>query len=273
MDQTRFRLRIFLGVMLAVLVLGTVGFTLAEGLPLYDAVYFSIVTVTTVGYGDISPHTPLGKVLAIFLILGGVGTFMGVVANFTEMLISRREKAARELKLYMVEGIFFSELGSELLHLITRGDPQREELSGELRVKADWSPGDFSRLQERLVAYGYEVDPALVDLKEVRRLLAAKTGILLRLLENPAISEDDGFTDCLRAVFHLKDELYHRRNLVELPASDTAHLAGDLKRVYRQLVMRWLSYAGHLSRRHPYLFSLAVRLNPFDPQRDVVVRS
>lgn len=61
MDQTRFRLRIFLGVMLAVLVLGTVGFTLAEGLPLYDAVYFSIVTVTTVGYGDISPHTPWAR--------------------------------------------------------------------------------------------------------------------------------------------------------------------------------------------------------------------
>jgi voltage-gated potassium channel Kch len=89
--------------MLAVLVLGTVGFTLAEKLPIYDAIYFSIVTVTTVGYGDISPHTALGKVLAIFLILGGVGTFMGVVANFTEMLLSRREKAARDLKLYMVE--------------------------------------------------------------------------------------------------------------------------------------------------------------------------
>jgi len=273
MDQIRFRLRTFLLVMLGILVLGTVGFTLAEGLPFYDAVYFSIVTVTTVGYGDISPHTPLGKVLAIFLILGGVGTFMGVVANFTEMLLSRREKAARELKLYMVEGIFFSELGSELLHLLTQGDPKRGELSGELRVKADWSPTDFSRLQERLVAYDYEVEPSLVDFAEIRKLLASKTSLLLRLLENPAISEDDGFAECLRAVFHLKDELYHRRALAELPESDTAHLAGDLRRVYRQLVMRWLTYAGHLSRRHPYLFSLAVRLNPFDPQRDAVVRS
>ena len=128
-------------------------------------------------------------------------------------------------------------------------------------------------MQERLVAYDYEVEPDLVDLAEIRKLLASKTGLLLRLLENPVISEDDGFTECLRAVFHLKDELYHRRALAELPASDTAHLGGDLRRVYRQLVMRWLTYAGHLSRRHPYLFSLAVRLNPFDPQRDAVVRS
>ena len=129
--------------MLGILVLGTVGFTLAEDLPLYDAVYFSIVTVTTVGYGDISPHTPLGKVLAIFLILGGVGTFMGVVANFTEMLLSRREKAARELKLYMVEGIFFSELGSDLLHLLTQGDPQAggsvRRTAGAVRLE----PGGF----------------------------------------------------------------------------------------------------------------------------------
>lgn len=272
MDQIRFRLRIFLLIMLGILVTGTVGFTLAEDLPLYDAVYFSIVTITTVGYGDISPHTPLGKVLAIFLILGGVGTFMGVVANFTEMLISRREKAARDLKLYMVEGIFFSELGSDLLHLLTQGDPGRGELSQELRVKADWSPADFNRLAERLVAYDYQVRAELVDLAGVRKLLAAKTGLLLRLLENPLIADDGGFSECLRAVFHLKDELYHRRRLGELPASDTAHLAGDLKRVYRQLVMRWLTYTGHLSQRHPYLFSLAVRLNPFDPERDAVVR-
>ncbi|MBU1275600.1 MAG: potassium channel family protein [Proteobacteria bacterium] len=273
MDQIRFRLRIFLAVMLAMLVMGTVGFTLAEDLPLSDAVYFSIVTVTTVGYGDISPKTDLGKLLAIFLILGGVGTFMGVVANLTEMLLSSRERAARELKLYMVEGIFFSELGSDLLHLLTQGDPGREDLAGEIRVKTDWTPADFSRLQERLVGYGYEVAPAVVDLEGIRRLLAQKTSLLLRLLENPVISEDDGFTECLRAVFHLKDELYHRRGLENLPGSDAAHLSGDLRRVYRQLVMQWLTYAGHLSQRHPYLFSLAVRLNPFDPQRDAVVRS
>lgn len=273
MDQIRFRLRIFLAIMLAVLVLGTVGFTLAEKLPIYDAIYFSIVTVTTVGYGDISPHTNLGKALAILLILGGVGTFMGMVANFTEMLLSRRERAAREMKLYMVEGVFFSELGSDLLHRLILGDPSREELAAELRVKADWTPTDFNNLQERLAGYAYEVEPGLVDLGEIRLLLAGKTGLLLRLLENPAISEDDGFSECLRAVFHLKDELHHRRSLESLPHSDTAHLAGDLKRVYRQLVMRWLIYAGHLSRRHPYLFSLAVRLNPFDPERDAVVRS
>jgi hypothetical protein len=273
MDELTFRLRIFLAAMLGVLLVGTVGFTLAEGLPLQDAVYFSIVTITTVGYGDISPQTALGKVLAIFLIVGGVGTFMGVVANATEMLLSRRERAAQLQKLYVVEGIFFSELGSELLMLITQGDPGREKLAAELKLKADWKPSDFEHLRAKLAAHDYQVDVSRVDLGEVRKLLRERTNLLLRLLENPFLTERDSFTECLRAVCHLKDELYHRRSLASLPPTDQAHLGGDLRRVYRLLMMQWLSYVSHLSERHPYLFSLAVRLNPFDPERDPVVRA
>ena len=273
MDDLTFRLRIFLAIMLAVLVLGTVGFTLAENLPLADAVYFSVVTITTVGYGDISPKTELGKFLAMFLIIGGVGTFMGLVANATEMMLSRRERQAQLQKLYVVEGIFFSELGSELLYILARADPQQEELAADLRVKADWKPSDFDHLEAKLSSRDYQVDLERVDLDELRGLLRKRTNLLLRLLENPFLNERDSFTECLRAVFHLKDELHHRRGLNPLPPTDQAHLTGDLRRVYRALVLQWLHYGGHLSERHPYLFSLAVRLNPFDPQRDPVVRS
>ena len=72
-------------VFLAVMVLGTLGFMFVEKIPLTDALYFSIVTIATVGYGDIHPATQAGKVLAIFMIVLGVGTFLGVVANATEM--------------------------------------------------------------------------------------------------------------------------------------------------------------------------------------------
>ncbi|MCB2225814.1 MAG: potassium channel family protein [Desulfarculaceae bacterium] len=273
MDDITFRLRIFLVAMLAVLLVGTVGFTLAEGLPLYDAIYFSIVTITTVGYGDISPHTEAGKVLALFLIVGGVGTFMGVVANATEMLLSRRERQAQLAKLYVVEGIFFSELGSELLMAIVAGDPDSGELAEELKLKADWKPADFAHLEAKLASHAYEIDADQVDLEGISNLLSTHSDLLLRLLENPFITEKDSFTECLRAVFHLKDELYHRPFLHPLPPTDRAHLGGDLKRVYRLLVMQWLIYVSHLSERHPYLFSLAVRLNPFDPSRDPVVRA
>lgn len=67
----------------------------------------------------------------------------------------------------------------------------------------------------------------------------------------------------MRAVFHLRDELAHRRDLTALTAPDRAHLAGDMKRVYLLLLAQWLPYMEHLKEAYPYLFSLAVRLNPF----------
>ena len=94
-----------MSVFFAIMVLGTLGFMLLEGRNLVDALYFSIVTIATVGYGDIHPATQAGKFFAIVLIVLGVGTFLGVVANATEMMLSKRETQARMEKLNMVIGV------------------------------------------------------------------------------------------------------------------------------------------------------------------------
>ena len=86
------RFKIFLIIFLSVIVSGTVGFMIIEDLSLADALYFSIVTLATVGYGDIHPVTLPGKIFAIVMIVMGVGTFLGVVANATEMMLNKREK-------------------------------------------------------------------------------------------------------------------------------------------------------------------------------------
>jgi voltage-gated potassium channel len=44
--------------------------------------------MATVGYGDIHPQSNVGKILALILIVGGVGTFLGVVASITEYFSS-----------------------------------------------------------------------------------------------------------------------------------------------------------------------------------------
>jgi len=90
-DPIRFRLMIHLMILLAVLLLGTLGFVYLENRTPLDAFYFIIVTLASVGYGDIHPTTPGAKVFVIFLIILGVGTFVGVLANGTEMILSRRE--------------------------------------------------------------------------------------------------------------------------------------------------------------------------------------
>ncbi|RPI50476.1 MAG: two pore domain potassium channel family protein, partial [Deltaproteobacteria bacterium] len=83
METNRIRLKLYLAVFTTLLLLGILGFMFIENLSLLDAIYFSIVTMATVGYGDIHPHSGVGKILALVLIIGGVGTFLGVVASIT----------------------------------------------------------------------------------------------------------------------------------------------------------------------------------------------
>ena len=108
--------------------------------------------------------------------------------------------------------------------------------------------------------------------KAIRNFLKEKRQFLLNLLENPNLLEHESFTNLLWAVFHLTDELTHRRNLNGLPETDYQHLAGDMKRAYHLLIVEWLNYMKHLKTDYPYLFSLAVRTNPFDVSASVEVR-
>jgi voltage-gated potassium channel Kch len=80
-------------VALAVLVTGTVFYHIVEKLNWLDSIYFSVITLATVGYGDITPHTNLGKLFTIFYVLTGVG----IIATFANLLI-RRAALKRELK-------------------------------------------------------------------------------------------------------------------------------------------------------------------------------
>jgi voltage-gated potassium channel Kch len=106
MEHHSLRLQIHVILFAGVMVLGTFGFMRLEGLSLADASYFSIVTIATVGYGDIVPHTPAGKALAILLIVVGVGIFLGVIANAMEMVLQKLEKKIRMEKMNMVIGLF-----------------------------------------------------------------------------------------------------------------------------------------------------------------------
>ena len=89
-SSTKFRLIFFAGILLLVILVGVAGFITFEGLSPFEALYFTIVTISTVGYGDIHPSTLQGTILALVLIIIGVGTFLGVVANITELLLHRR---------------------------------------------------------------------------------------------------------------------------------------------------------------------------------------
>ena len=273
MDNIRYRFLIYIGIFLAVLAFGTVGFNATEGLSLPDAFYFSMVSIATVGYGDIHPTTQAGKILAIFLILLGVGTFLGVVANATEVMLNRRERKVRIEKLNIVIGIFYSEVGTRLLDLFTHADEHEDTLGNAMVIKNNWKEKDFLNASLKLKNYHAALDIHKIDLKDLRDFLIEKRSFLISLLENPSLMEHESFTELLWAIFHFCDELTHRKDFKKLPDSDKAHLAGDMNRAYLLLIHQWLYYMIYLKKNYPYLFSLAIRTNPFDKEATPIVTS
>jgi len=212
----------------------------------------------------------------IFLYLIGDIAFVPIevllVTVIIHQVLSTREKNARMAKLNMVIGAFFSEVGTRLLTYFSDWDPKLDNIRKELMVTGDWSQEDFIGVSKRLRKYDYGIDIQMVDLEGLRKFLGSKLDFLLRLLENPTLLEHESFTDLLWAVFHLAEELTARGSFTQLPQTDYQHIAGDIKRIYVLLVHQWLNYMEHLKDNFPYLFSLAMRTNPFDQEASPILQ-
>jgi hypothetical protein len=187
-----------------------------------------------------------------------------------EMLAVREKRIMLE-KMNMVIGTFFSEVGTPLLSIISSADSDHAIIQSELEKMKDFSFKDIANVKKKMQRFKYRVRADARILEKLKQLLLDKRDFLLRLLENPNLLEHDSFTNLLWAVFHLTDELAHRQDCTTMPASDLDHLAGDVQRAYRLLVFEWLDYMKHLKESYPYLYSLAVRTNPFDPHASVEV--
>jgi hypothetical protein len=186
--------------------------------------------------------------------------------------VTRREKRILLHKMNMVIGTFYAEAGTELLKMLARLDAASAEMGVRLRVGRDWTPRQFGDAAAHVRGHQARIDVSSEGLTLLASYLKSQRDLLLRLLENPNLLEHDAFTDLLWAVFHLSDELAHRPDLGRLSDSDRNHLIADVERAYKHLIVEWIAYVKHLKDDYPYLFSLAVRTNPFDPNANVAVQ-
>ena len=72
-----------------------------------DALWWAVVTITTVGYGDMVPETLAGRAIAFVLMLGGIAFFSGMTANLASFLIKGKDsdKTLTEKLLKEIEGL------------------------------------------------------------------------------------------------------------------------------------------------------------------------
>jgi voltage-gated potassium channel len=178
----------------ATLLTGTVGFTLIEEWPPFDAFYMTLTTMTTVGYGEIHELSRAGRVFNSFLIFFGVTTIFIAIGAMTQTIIElefgdlpgkRRNKRMID-KLtdhYIICG--YGRVGrgaaNELLHagvpfVVVDIDPERVEraiLEGMLAVAAD-STRDDSLRQVRIHRARGLVAALATDADNLFVLLSAK---------------------------------------------------------------------------------------------------
>jgi voltage-gated potassium channel len=90
MNQLR-RLTIFVA-LLVILFSGTVFFHFIEGWSWLDSYFFTVITISTVGYGNLVPITAAGKLATTFLIFGGLGVFALAMHEFAQMQLLKRQQ-------------------------------------------------------------------------------------------------------------------------------------------------------------------------------------
>jgi voltage-gated potassium channel len=144
--------------LVATLLIGTVGFTVIDHYPVFDAFYMTLTTISTVGYGEVHPLSRAGRVFNSFIIFFGVTTIFIAIGAMTQTIIEmefgdafgnrRKKRMIDKLKdHYIICG--FGRVGrgaaNELQHagvpfVVVDIDPDRVEkamLSGMLAVAAD----------------------------------------------------------------------------------------------------------------------------------------
>jgi hypothetical protein len=194
-----------------------------------------------------------------------------LVALVIERLLARRERAQLLRKMNMVIGTFFGELGTRLLGDLTPAVESRHEILTDLAIQADWKPRDYRKALHRVAEFDFRVSADRLDLAALKATLAGRRDLVVMLLANPNLLEHEHFTDLLWAVSHLGEELQARPSLENLPPADREHLAGDVKRVYKELAAEWLRYCRHLQKSYPYIFSIVLRTHPLQEHPSATV--
>jgi len=85
--------RVLIFVLITLIASGTIFYSSVEGWGLIDSLYFSVMTMSTIGYGDFSPTTTLSKLFTITYALLSIGVFVAVVTKIVAAILDKKKES------------------------------------------------------------------------------------------------------------------------------------------------------------------------------------
>ena len=171
-----------------------------------------------------------------------------------DSILKRRAKLEKLSKLHMLIGIFFSEIGFELLNLIALSDNESKHLITDI--------DDYKNNIQILKKHPHKIQPMTLDYERIGYILTANRSLFVSLMANESLLEHETFTDLLMDTIHLRDEFIFRKDK-EFTHEDFVHIDSDIKRVYHMLSVQFLNYLLSLKVSYPNLYNSSKRNNPF----------
>jgi hypothetical protein len=213
-------------------------------------------------------HNPEESSYLFFQDLAFLPLDIVLVTFVLERVLRSREKRDRLEQLNILVSAFFTETGTLVLETMRACMNSPEPLV--LDMNAKWTDKTFDDAANTARKASYHANPDAETLARLKDFLPQKKAGILAMFANPNLLEHDRFTDMLWALYHLIDELESRSDVSSLPKSDANHLGGDMARAYALLISEWIGYMKYLKKRYPYLWSLAVRKNPFEKNSIII---
>ncbi|MFP4476706.1 MAG: potassium channel family protein [Desulfatibacillaceae bacterium] len=186
---------------------GLLGFRYLEGRPWDDSLYWTVTTMSTVGYGDLSPATGWGRLHAMLLMVMGIGIFGMVVESFVSILFEQAEKRRTGMIKVKDKGHIlicgWSETVRECLlelenmgedvYVLSMGQAVRDEME-HIRSQAVFVKGDPTRWEALERAGADRASAIIIDLETdsealdcvitLRRRTAARVVVEVERAEN-----------------------------------------------------------------------------------------
>ncbi len=191
------------------------------------------------------------------------------VSIILHKLLDSKEKKNKKNKQNLVISTFFDKVGITLAKTLFEIDYNKESIRGNLKLTPACVDKDFKTAFTEINDHKPDIKLNDKEFTVLQAFFEIHKPVLENFLENPVLNEHDSFTDLLWAIFHICDEVIMREHGKISTDTDRDHLINDVKRAYNRLLTFWLEYMNHQRKDYPFLFSLSVRKNPFNPEAKI----